>query len=284
MITLYDRAKMWMDLGTVPIPLLYRSKTPKIRWQEFQTRLPSDNELRSWFSSRLTNMAVITGWIGLTVLDFDDMEVYDTWVQMFGTPETYMVKTARGVHAYYHLKEPTRTLSLGKIDIKDRWGYELVPPSIHPSGVQYMNMYRYSSLPKVKIQQAECLTDIVPESMLPQEPEFSAEEPQAIDPLDPWAAAMAPRVYSGDGKVADIRSRFRIEDLFPDRHRTSADGRYWVARCPFHDDHNPSFWIDTKEQIGGCYAGCIDKSKDVINVYAQIHGLTNDEALHVLAG
>ena len=276
-ISLYERAKMWMDLGTVPIPLLYRSKKPRIRWQEYQGIVPSDDELRSWFSSRLTNMAVITGWHGLTVLDFDDMAVFDTWCSMFGIPDTFMVKTGRGVHAYYHIQEAPRTISLGKIDIKGRWGYVLVPPSVHPSGAVYENLQRN------KIKQVEYLTDIVPESMLPKEPEIPAFDLQ-VDLDDPWSVAMAPRVHSGDGKVADIRSRYRIEDLFPDRHRTSADGRFWVARCPFHDDHNPSFWIDTQKQIGGCYAGCIDKSKDYINVYAQIHGLTNDDALHVLAG
>jgi DNA primase len=90
-------------------------------------------------------------------------------------------------------------------------------------------------------------------------------------------------VFSGDGKVADVLARHRIEDLFVDKEPTSGDRRYWLARCPFHADNNPSFWIDTKEQKGGCFAGCIDKSVDVINVYAQMHGLSNQEALHLLA-
>lgn len=279
-ISLYERAVMWLHLGTVPIPLMYRSKTPRIRWQEFQSRYPKDYELRSWFSSELTNMAVITGWCGLTVIDFDDMDVFFTWCQMFGMPQTYMVKTGRGVHAYYNIKEPPPTMSLGKIDIKGRWGYVLVPPSIHPSGAQYTNLYRPDRIAKI-----DHLTDVVPESMLPRVVETS---PIPATPVvhtdDPWEAAANPIQRSGNGLVADVKSRHRIEDLFPDRRQTSRDGRYWIARCPFHADNNPSFWIDTQEQIGGCHAHCIDKSVDVINVYAHIHGLTNDEALHILAG
>jgi hypothetical protein len=279
MSKLYKIAQAWMALGTVPIPLVYRSKTPRIKWQEFQTRPPTDEELRSWFISDLTNMAVITGWHGLTVLDFDNMEVFDTWVQMFGKPETYMVKTGRGVHAYYLLDEPTRTISLGKIDIKGKWGYVLVPPSVHPSGAKYENLYK----PK-HIQRAGSITDIVPESMMPREPMDYPPLEIGVDlPSDPWASAANPRVYSGKGKVADVLARHRIEDLFPDKKRTSANGRYYVARCPFHNDHNPSFWIDTKEQKGGCYAHCIDKTVDVINVYAQLQGLSNEDALNVLA-
>jgi hypothetical protein len=277
---LYRIAKAWMALGTVPIPLMYRSKTPKIRWQEYQTRPPSDDELRTWFTGRLLNMAVITGWHGLTVLDFDTWEVFETWCQLLGVPETYMVRTARGVHAYYLLDEPTRTRSLGKIDIKGKWGYVLVPPSIHPSGARYHTLYKPEH-----IKRAGCIADIVPEYMISPEPiDLPPVDLGAVHPSDPWASAANPRVFSAAGKVAGVLARHRIEDLFPDKERTSADGRYYVARCPFHDDHNPSFWIDTKEQKGGCYAGCLDKSVDVINVYAQMHGLSNNEALHVLAG
>jgi hypothetical protein len=211
---------MWLALGTVPIPLLYRSKTPKIRWQEFQTRPPTDDELRSWFQTRLANMAVITGWHGLTVIDFDDWDVFDTWCRMFGMPDTYMIRTARGVHAYYYLKEPTKTVSLGKIDIKGKWGYVLVPPSIHPTGIPYRNLYRPTHIKRV-----DSLVDIVPESMLPAETSPVSTTPQEISQeiseiSDPFAAAMAPRVYTGGGKVADIRARYRIEDLFPDREST----------------------------------------------------------------
>lgn len=272
-------AQAWLALGTVPIPLMYRSKTPKIRWQEFQSRPPTTAELHSWFgTSRLLNMAVITGWHGLTVLDFDTWEVFTTWAQMFGMPDTYMVRTSRGVHAYYFLEEAPRTMSLGKMDIKGEWGYVLVPPSVHPSGAKYKNLYR----PK-HIKRAGCITDIVPESMLPREPEPELK-PSPVQVLDdPWAAAANPRVFSGNGKVADVLARHRIEDLFPDKERTSRDGRFWITRCPFHSDKNPSFWIDTKEQKGGCFAGCIDKSVDVINVFAQMRGITNDEALRELA-
>lgn len=278
---LYDLAVRWLYLGTVPIPLMYRSKTPKIRWQEYQSRYPTDMELRSWFSSKLTNMAVITGWIGLTVIDFDDMDVFFTWCDMFGMPDTYMVKTGRGVHAYYNIKEPPPTMSLGKIDIKGRWGYVLVPPSIHPSGAQYENFYMP---PSKHITKVDHITDIVPESMLPRVVETSPKPATLYTTDDPLEAAMNPAVRSGNGIVADVKARYRIEDMFPDRHRTSADGRFWIARCPFHNDHNPSFWIDTVEQRGGCYAKCIEKSVDVINVYAKMQGITNDDALYILAG
>jgi len=280
MSKLYRVARAWIDHGTVPIPLMYRSKVPKIRWQKYQTERPTNTQLHSWFSGSLVNIAVITGWCGLTVLDFDTWEVFETWCQMFGMPETYMVRTARGVHAYYALDEPCRTMSLGKIDIKGQWGYVLVPPSVHPSGARYQTMFK----PK-HIQRAGCITDIVPEIMLPTEIEISEYEIRikAVDLSDPWAAAANPRVFSGAGKVADVLARHKIEDLFPDKESTSANGRYWIARCPFHPDKNPSFWLDAKEQKGGCFAGCIDKSVDVINVYAQMHGLSNEEALHLLA-
>jgi hypothetical protein len=277
---LYRVARAWIDHGTVPIPLMYRSKAPKIQWQKYQHERPTNTQLLSWFSGSLVNIAVITGWYGLTVLDFDTWDTFETWVQMFGMPDTYMVLTARGVHAYYALEEPAKSMSLGTIDIKGQWGYVLVPPSIHPTGARYQTLFK----PK-HIKRAERITDIVPEIMLPSQGEVEIDSVSASQsvPQDPWAAAANPRVFTSEGKVADVLARHRIEDLFPDREPTSTDKRFWLARCPFHPDKNPSFWIDVKEQKGGCFAGCIDKSVDVINVYAEMHGLSNQEALNVLA-
>ena len=46
---------------------------------------------------------------------------------------------------------------------------------------------------------------------------------------------------------------------------------------------NPSFWIDTTRQLCGCHAGCTPKPLDVIDLFARICSLGNDEAIRVLS-
>lgn len=54
-------------------------------------------------------------------------------------------------------------------------------------------------------------------------------------------------------------------------------------KCPFHDDQNPSFAIDTKKNIAKCFAGCLgDKAVDVIGLTQKIHNVDFKEAVSVL--
>jgi len=74
----------------------------------------------------------------------------------------------------------------------------------------------------------------------------------------------------------------RIENMITGAQRTSADSRWYVALCPFHDDHNPSMWIDTRRQLCGCNT-CSMKPMDSINLYARMHNLNESVAVSQLA-
>jgi hypothetical protein len=56
------------------------------------------------------------------------------------------------------------------------------------------------------------------------------------------------------------------------RGQPSGDARWWMARCPLHDDQHESLWIDNKNGLCGCLAGCTSKPLDVINLYQRLHG------------
>ena len=81
--------------------------------------------------------------------------------------------------------------------------------------------------------------------------------------------------------IQEIKSRVSILDLLPNAVPSSRDGRWYVVLCPFHDDQNPSFWIDTERGICECRT-CNIKTMDVINLYARLNNLTNDEAIKSL--
>lgn len=118
------------------------SKAPLVRWTEFQTKLPSETQVKEWFTKwDQANMAIITGKIsGIVVVDFDSNEAvkYAKDKDLLNTP---LVQTGRGYHAYFEypvgraIKNSVN--SALKIDIRGDGGYVVVPPSTHFSMAEY---------------------------------------------------------------------------------------------------------------------------------------------------
>jgi hypothetical protein len=114
-----------------------KGKIPAEPWAEYQQRRMSSEEIeaRPW-----PGVGIVTGAIsGIVVLDADSPEAVEE-LKRRGHPATPMVKTARGVHAYFQHpggELPTR-IGLGSgLDLKGDGGYVGAPPSKHPSGRAY---------------------------------------------------------------------------------------------------------------------------------------------------
>jgi len=264
-----------LSAGVAVIPVGYRSKKPEVRWRTYQDRLPTEQEISTWFRpGRLVNYAAVCGWNGLTVLDFDDTDGYADWlmwcvhqqgIAALVATTTYRVITRRGVHVYVFVADEPRCGHFNGGDIKGRGGYVLIPPSVHPSGHIYAPWD--NSAPILSVQ---TLADLLPDP--PPEP-----APQPI-PLT--------RVYGASSlwpasTVERIQQGIDILSLLPPAVQT---GNHWfMVCCPFHDDRSPSMWVDTKRQICGCYAGCTPKPLDVIDLYARLNGMDNRTAIRELA-
>ena len=192
----------------------------------------------------------------------------------------YRVSTSRGVHVYVWTATPERNRKLPGIDVKARNGYVLGEGSIHPSGAPYKALQPGMIIPTV-----QTLSDILPPNLLIQ-----AEQPQhVVTPVissasitDPWQM-LDESITITTGLVDKIKRQLKLTDFLSDTERTSADGRWLRCRCPLHDDSDPSFWIDTRDQVCGCFAGCTSKPLDVVNLYARLYGLNNREAIFQLA-
>ncbi len=273
----------WINQQIAVVPCHYKSKRPRIAWEKYQDVLPSNQQIQAWFAGEHTNIAVICGWQGLTVIDFDSFDAYDLWLEWYvnnapPTTEqpifdsTLRIVTGRGVHLYLMLDEPVQTSHVpGIVDIKAS-GYCVTAPSVHPNG----RKYRSNDLPVLRVP---TLHGIVPDEWIAPEPvkEYSATPLQSIDLSDPIACLD----MAQESLIATVKQRIRITDLIG-RAVATRDG-WKVAHCPFHDDKEPSFWIDTKRQLCGCYRGCNAKPMDVINLYGKLHGLSNQDAIIALA-
>lgn len=231
-----------------------------------------------WFRpGRLTNAAVVCGLRNLVVLDFDTQQAYMDWgawaIGEGGMAEyvanvTYRVRTARGLHLYLFVVDTPRCAHTQYADVRGIGGYVLIPPSVHPSGTVYTAVDE--SAPIVKV---DSLADVIPDppaSPVVQMPLLThVYQSSAL-----WPATV----------IEQIKEATNILSFFPDAKPTSGDGRWYRARCLFHDDKDPSLWIDTKRGLCGCYAGCNGgKSMDVLNVYGRLYGIESSEVVKRLA-
>lgn len=257
-----ETALMWRSLGIGVIPCLYHSKRPSLdKWKPYQERLPTEFELRAWFERPGYNIAVVTGWQGLVIVDFDDPAFIETSPCL---PSTHQVATARGMHFYYYVIDPTRCVRLDGVDIKAAGGCCLTPPSIHPNGTPYRERF---SDQWPDICHINSIADILPEyqqaiSRPPPRPQIST-----LDPLD---AAMLPHTSTS---IESIKANWTIADVLNIKIRP---GRVWHTVCPLHNDTNPSLAV-YPDGHWWCYAEA--RGGDVIDLYAAIRCISIQEAI-----
>jgi hypothetical protein len=281
--SLLDTALTWLDRGIAPIPCYCQSKRPKVRWEDYQEQLPKRALVQAWFGSSLTNLGIIVGWGGLVVIDFDLMDLYHYWRSLFPL-NTFTVKTHRGAHVYLHVSEASQNYHSSLLDVKSTRGYVLTAPSTHPSGSIYTVL---DSSPILSIRG---VGDVLPSGFMPKpdkdlEPVHTTMSgpANAVMSSDPWQSAEQIDFSTGD-LISRIREKVSIADLLTNAKYSDNSQRWMLATCPFHDDHNPSFWIDTAKKVCGCYAGCTgSKPMDVVNLYSRLFGIGNREAIFALS-
>lgn len=134
-------------LSVIPVPRpdnQRNGKRPEIAWRAYQTRLPTEAEIRRWFAAP-SNLAVVTGAIsGVVVVDADSFEAL-RWCTRRLSYTPWQTQTAQGFHLWHrHPCVPVRNRARietrdGRlaIDVRGDGGYVIAPGSIHASGVDY---------------------------------------------------------------------------------------------------------------------------------------------------
>jgi hypothetical protein len=272
------------ELGIAVIPVIYRTKTPDVSsWRKYQSAQPTESEMARWFrSGRQVNAAVICGWQGLTVIDFDlraaqpEAVAYVQW-QWWATWQggiardvalrTYRVRTSRGMHVYLFVSDRPRCGHFPGGDVKGQGGYVLIPPSVHPSGAVYTAVDDAAPILSV-----DSLDQVLPEPPPPPMPQ----------PLPLVHVADAASLWP-QPLVEEVKAATPILSLLPGAEQTDGSGRWWIVRCPLHDDKTPSMWVDATRGLCGCYSGCTPRPLDSVDLYARLHGLSNTDAIRDLA-
>jgi len=147
----FKKAKFYVEkLNFSVIPIAYGTKKPIAKWKEFQTRLPSQEELRDWFGKGIVlNVGLVTGKISrVVILDVDDPTQMPDWLKEV---KTWVVKTNRGYHYYFRIREDeyVPTMHLPPVgQLKAEGSYVLLPESLHPDGAVYRWMTFVKKLPE----------------------------------------------------------------------------------------------------------------------------------------
>jgi hypothetical protein len=134
-----DAALDYLKQGLSILPLA-KDKKPLIQWQEFQTRQPTELEVRQWFKQWPDcNIGIVTGKISnLTVIDCDSQTAIEYFHQGY-QGRTPCVKTPKGMHFYFAYQEGVRNTArlTNSIDVRSEGGYVVAPPSMNGNGVAY---------------------------------------------------------------------------------------------------------------------------------------------------
>ena len=261
-MTPLDTSLFWLGQGIATVPLVYRSKKPLVPWTPFKTHLPSTEQIKLWYEDcKSRNLALVTGWCNICVLDFDTPESYSAFYvwHLIHNPailNTYRVLSNRGIHVYYYLSEPVKlaTLPGALFEIKSSGCLVTAPPSIHESGRAYTPLNDPTNIRVVTPEQILNYSPVVLEPL--------------IFPLQ-RRSKYAPAEVFTDNPIEAIKAGVPILSFFPNAQKI--DERFYRCDCPFHG-HKSNFWIDTQLNICGCFAGCIGRpSLDVLDFYARLN-------------
>jgi hypothetical protein len=137
-----DVALEYLDQGVSVIPVRRSDKRPYIKWEEYQRRLPTREEVESWWARwPEANVAIVCGKIsGIYCVDGDGPAGKD-WIAANLPPTPVYSLTSRGVHAIFAIPENAvirnRVKLAPEVDIRGEGGYFVAPPSVHESGHVY---------------------------------------------------------------------------------------------------------------------------------------------------
>lgn len=140
---LYYREKLNLSI----IPIIPGDKKPMVKWEKYQTELPTTDEVKAWWAKTPTaNIGIVTGKINdLVVVDFDRHKPeYSEEIALEYFPDSILTPTAKtpsgGLHMYFKNpdKEMTNNASvLPAIDFRGNGGYVVAPPSVNSNGKHY---------------------------------------------------------------------------------------------------------------------------------------------------
>ena len=143
----------YLKLGWSVIPISWegsnkKPKTPLIKWEPYQHKLPEEGELLQWWAQwPQANIGIVTGELsGIVVVDIESLESQDAYAYEFGEIHATICQTTgreNGIHLFFkHPKDGNRYITRAGVrpdmDTRGDGGYVVIAPSVHPNGKHYI--------------------------------------------------------------------------------------------------------------------------------------------------
>jgi len=238
-----DAALRYLSGGFSVIPTRHQEKRPLVDWKEFQSRRPTESEVRAWYRRWMdAGVAIICGGIsGLVVVDCDPRNGDGIAWLAHRFPPTPTAETGGwGRHYYFavppHIRVPKIPALFPGVDLQAEASYVVAPPSVHPSG----RPYRW-------------LLDLA-----------LGEVPLSPVPSVVWESLELRQTppHTGSASAAG-QSRFDLDQVLAALHGKRRAGNGWLAYCPVHEaspgPHTSSLSIGEGHDgrvLLHCFAGC----------------------------
>ena len=144
-MSILEEALNYSRLGFSIIPIVPKDKKPLIRWEEYQTRRATEDEIKGWWAKWPdANVGTVTGAISnIIVVDIDSEEAKNRLKEIVGEYDLDTVprsRTGRGWQLFFKHpggKIPNRASIFPGLDLRGDGGFVVLPPSIHPNGRTY---------------------------------------------------------------------------------------------------------------------------------------------------
>lgn len=140
---LYQKSLIFCELGWSVIPLLGDARPPLAKapalptWKEFQSRLPSNAELKAWFlAQKQQGIGVILGsFSGIFVVDIDDPQRAQDFARLLpDLTETFTVRSGNRGLPHYYFRVPSylsvRSQHAHGVEIRSDGQYVVAPDSV----------------------------------------------------------------------------------------------------------------------------------------------------------
>lgn len=137
--------------SVIPVQLMFEngrekaSKKPLIRWRDYSKRLPTEDEVRSWWSTYPNaGVGIVTGSVsGVIVVDLD-IGYSEANLASLDIPKTLTINTPTGGKHFYLRTTRNNIKSIADlfrddshIDVRGEGGFVVAPPSTYPDGRPY---------------------------------------------------------------------------------------------------------------------------------------------------
>jgi Bifunctional DNA primase/polymerase, N-terminal len=244
-------------------------KLPLVKWKPYQNRPPTQKELDTWRAkyTHAKGAGIPTGpALGIAIIDADDVEAIE-WLELRGMPETWLVRTRRGLQ--YYLNYP--------LDLEIHNSASAIAPGVDVRGIGGMVAAAGSEYQFIDDSEPGALR--LKTFTYQWEPEHSPGDLPLAE-LPPWLMTWLRNDAQRRAPAAPSAPAQPYRDRVRAWARKAYDANLDLLRCAEPGTRNTACWNVARRLGQLCAGGELDAAK----VIGELHAIANNwpNAVHTV--